>query len=69
MKKYICTVCQWVYDPEVGDSESSSLTRNNIRKRDKIASGLLECKSEAILFLAPRIVSMRFFKGQSNPIC
>ena len=21
MKKYICTVCQWVYDPEVGDPE------------------------------------------------
>ena len=22
MKKFICTVCQWVYDPEVGDPES-----------------------------------------------
>lgn len=22
MTKYICTVCQWVYDPEVGDPES-----------------------------------------------
>ena len=22
MKKYVCTVCQWVYDPEVGDPES-----------------------------------------------
>ena len=22
MKKYICTVCDWVYDPEVGDPES-----------------------------------------------
>ena len=22
MKKYICTVCQWVYDPEVGDPAS-----------------------------------------------
>ena len=22
MKKYICTVCQRVYDPEVGDPES-----------------------------------------------
>lgn len=21
MDKYICTVCQWVYDPEVGDPE------------------------------------------------
>ena len=21
MKKYICTVCQWVYDPENGDPE------------------------------------------------
>ena len=21
MKKYICTVCQWVYDPAVGDPE------------------------------------------------
>lgn len=21
MKKYICTVCQWVYDPETGDPE------------------------------------------------
>ena len=21
MKKYICTVCDWVYDPEVGDPE------------------------------------------------
>ena len=21
MKKYICTVCQWVYDPEIGDPE------------------------------------------------
>ena len=22
MKKYYCTVCQWVYDPEIGDPES-----------------------------------------------
>lgn len=22
MKKYICTVCQWVYNPEVGDPDS-----------------------------------------------
>ncbi|MDB9436295.1 MULTISPECIES: rubredoxin [Dolichospermum] len=22
MKKYICTVCGYVYDPEVGDSDS-----------------------------------------------
>lgn len=22
MKKYICTVCDWVYDPEIGDPES-----------------------------------------------
>ena len=22
MKKYICNVCQWVYDPEVGDPDS-----------------------------------------------
>lgn len=22
MKKYICTVCQWVYAPEKGDPES-----------------------------------------------
>ena len=22
MKKYICTVCDWVYDPEAGDPES-----------------------------------------------
>ena len=21
MKKYICTVCDWVYDPEIGDPE------------------------------------------------
>ena len=21
MKKYICTVCEWVYDPEIGDPE------------------------------------------------
>ena len=21
MKKYICTVCQWVYDPAIGDPE------------------------------------------------
>ena len=21
MEKYICTVCQWVYDPEIGDPE------------------------------------------------
>ena len=21
MKKYICTVCQWVYDPKIGDPE------------------------------------------------
>ena len=21
MKKYVCTVCDWVYDPEVGDPE------------------------------------------------
>ena len=22
MKKYICTVCDWVYDPKVGDPDS-----------------------------------------------
>ena len=22
MKKYYCTVCQWVYDPAIGDPES-----------------------------------------------
>ena len=22
MKKYICTVCDWVYDPETGDPDS-----------------------------------------------
>lgn len=22
MKKYICTVCNWIYDPAVGDPES-----------------------------------------------
>lgn len=22
MKKYICTACSWVYDPEVGDPDS-----------------------------------------------
>ena len=22
MKKYVCTVCQWVYDPAIGDPES-----------------------------------------------
>jgi rubredoxin len=22
MKKYICTICQWVYDPEVGDPDN-----------------------------------------------
>ena len=22
MKKYVCTVCQYVYDPEVGDPDS-----------------------------------------------
>lgn len=22
MKKYICTVCDWVYDPEVGDPDN-----------------------------------------------
>lgn len=21
MKKYVCKVCQWVYDPEIGDPE------------------------------------------------
>ena len=21
MKKYICTVCDWIYDPEVGDPD------------------------------------------------
>ena len=21
MDKYICTVCDWVYDPEIGDTE------------------------------------------------
>ena len=21
MKKYICKVCEWVYDPEIGDPE------------------------------------------------
>jgi len=22
MKKYICTVCQWVYDPAIGDPDN-----------------------------------------------
>lgn len=22
MKRYICDVCQWVYDPEIGDPEN-----------------------------------------------
>ena len=22
MDKYVCTVCKWVYDPEVGDPEN-----------------------------------------------
>ncbi len=22
MKKYVCTVCNWVYDPAIGDPES-----------------------------------------------
>lgn len=22
MDKYVCTVCQWVYDPEIGDPEN-----------------------------------------------
>ena len=22
MKKYICTVCDWVYDPETGDPDN-----------------------------------------------
>ncbi|MGA1845915.1 rubredoxin [Deferribacter abyssi] len=22
MKKYICTVCGWIYDPEVGDPDN-----------------------------------------------
>ena len=22
MKKYVCTVCEWVYDPAVGDTDS-----------------------------------------------
>jgi len=22
MKKYVCTVCEWVYDPAVGDPDS-----------------------------------------------
>lgn len=22
MKKYVCTACNWVYDPEVGDPDS-----------------------------------------------
>lgn len=22
MKKYICTVCDWVYDPEIGDPDA-----------------------------------------------
>ena len=22
MKKYVCTVCDWVYDPKVGDPDS-----------------------------------------------
>ena len=30
MKKYICTVCGYVYDPEVGDSDSGIiLNRSN----------------------------------------
>ena len=23
MKKYKCTICNWVYDPEVGDTDSN----------------------------------------------
>lgn len=22
-KKYICTVCEWIYDPEIGDPDGS----------------------------------------------
>lgn len=25
MKKYVCTVCNWVYDPEKGDPEGGVL--------------------------------------------
>lgn len=25
MKKYICTACSWIYDPEVGDPEGGIL--------------------------------------------
>ena len=27
MKKYICTVCEYIYDPEQGESEKKTLNR------------------------------------------
>jgi len=27
MKKYICTVCEYIYDPEQGDPEKKTLNR------------------------------------------
>ena len=30
MKKYICDVCEWVYDPDVGDPEGGNRTWNRL---------------------------------------
>ena len=29
MKKYVCDVCGWVYDPEIGDPDSGILFPSN----------------------------------------
>ena len=39
MKKYICTVCDWVYDPEVGDPEGDEKLLNALYARRKWLAG------------------------------
>ena len=31
MKKYVCVVCGWVYDPEVGDRKVESLREQHLK--------------------------------------
>ena len=68
MKKYICTVCQWVYDPEVGDPESGiepgtafeDIPEDWVCPVCGVGKDMFEFRPEAILFLRPPIVPKRF---------
>ena len=42
MEKYICTVCDYVYDPELGDPENG-IEPGNIFRRPSRRLGLAPC--------------------------